>query len=241
MVYNSEANDQDIVSEVLAICTTDINTLSVNEITRRFNSYGLDEYYTIAFLYGQRRNFDDIDETSPPIDTQDIVSGTNRYKVSAFTATVLAILKLELLDADADVVNIEPDTFEAMKERGENFDDIYVNCSAGTPSKYIIYGDFIYFNAKPNWSEAKGLLVYFSRALAYLSYNDTTQIPPVPSIHHHKLCRMASLPWLIENNVASAPAIAIQVEKDKDDIAVYFSSRANDLENKLNPNVESCK
>ena len=98
--YNSEANDQDCVSEVLAICgdiTT--NDYPIEEITRRFN-FALDTYFSWAFEADGQMPYDDFNETSPPIESQDIVSGTNRYQLEDFTNKVQNIIKVELLDSD---------------------------------------------------------------------------------------------------------------------------------------------
>jgi len=240
MVYNDEANDLDCVSEVLLICRTTIAQYTIKQITRRFNS-ALDKYFTLAFESDGRANFDDINETSPPIDTQDIASGTNRYKLSAFTETILNLLKLELLDGDADIVPLLVDTFDELKDRGETFDDIYVNCDSGTPTKYIVYGDFIYLNAKPDWSEVKGLLAYFDRPAVYMTITDTTKVPGVPVVHHTALCRMTALPFMIENNMKSAGAIAQLVAKDEEDIKMFFARRNKDQKQQLTPLVENCR
>ena len=240
MQYNTHATDQDCITEVLQICNAVVNNYSLVDITRRFNT-GLDRYFSLAFESDGRWNFDDINEASPPIDTQNIVSGTNRYKVGTFTEKVLSVIKIELLNDDAKTLHIEVDTMEDLVNRGDDFNDVYVNAPAGTPTKYIKYGNFIYFNAKPNWSEADGLLIYFNRPASYMASTDTTKVPGVPGIHHTYLCRMASLPYLIENNMSQAGGISQQIQADELSIIKFFSRRTKDTKQTLIPNIENCK
>ena len=229
MQYNSHATDQDCVSEILDICggaTTD--DYSLNAITRRFNKDGLDRYFFLAFKSDGRWNFDDLNETSPPIDSQNIVLGTNRYKFSDFAEKILSVLKIELLDADGDIVKIKPDSMNELEERGDNFDEIYVNPDSGIPTKYIKYGDFIYFDKKPNWSKTAGLLAYFNRPASYMLTTDTTKEPGVPIIHHQYLCRKAALPFLIQKRLSQRGDIAQMIIEDEKGIKEHFSRSPKD-------------
>ena len=228
--YNSEANSQDIVSEILAICgNITVTDYPLVEITRRFN-FALDRYFFLAFESDGKWNFDDINETSPPIDTQDLVSGTNRYKMSAFTEKVLSLIKLELLDEDDNGISLKPILFKDLEG---SFEDLYINAESGTPTSYIKYGDFIYLDRKPDYNKTSGLKAYFNRPASYMEHDDTTKVPGTPGVHHEYLCRMASLPWLVERKVPQMQGIAQLIQTDEDEIRKYFSRRTKDMKKKM--------
>lgn len=174
--YNSISTDA-IAQEIDRICSSSANTYPVKNKIARVNS-ALDRYLHLAFQADSRWNFDDITETSPPIDTQSIVSGTNRYKISAFTETLLSLIRLEVLNSAGTGLPLIPETMDDLSgsvnnETGringsssDTFQERYVNADSGTPTHYIKYGGFIYLRPTPDYSETDGLLAYFNRPAA---------------------------------------------------------------------------
>ena len=173
-LYNPITKDS-IISEVWRICGANENNYTIRDIIARVNS-ALDRYLHLAFPADARWNFDDINETSPPIDTQSIVSGTNRYKLSAFTETLLSLIRLEILDSAGAGLFLIPEKMDDLGKiysgntsgrvggiSSNTFQELYVNASSGTPTHYIKYGDFIYLRPNPDYSETDGLLAYFNR------------------------------------------------------------------------------
>ena len=253
MVYNSHASSLDCVSEILKICNCTVTNYPLNDITRRFNS-ALDWYFGLAFKSDGRWNFDDINETSPPIDEQNLVSGTNRYKFGTFTETVINLLRLEILTADAKGKTLIQETIQSLgvgdiaPESGsiggineQSFHELYLSPASGTPTHYCKYGDFVYLRPSPNYAETDGLKAYFSRPAAYMAATDTTKVPGVSVMHHDILCRKAALPYLIENNQPSGGAIAQLLIEDKQTILDYFARRGEDMKNRLTVRQEDCR
>lgn len=127
-------------------------------------------------------NVDDTNQTSPPIDTQNIVSGTNRYKFSSFTEEILDVLLIEVDDGTGNFVSLYPETLDSFGNvvgntsgqiDGSNngsFDELYINAPSGIPTAYIKYGDFIYLNRKPNYNATSGLKAYFNRPATLFSF-----------------------------------------------------------------------
>ena len=171
--YDSISTDG-ICQEIDRKCGSSANTYPVKDKIARINA-ALDRYLTLAFQADGRWNFDDINETSPPIDTQSIVSGTNRYKLSAFSETLLSLIRLEILNSAGTGLPLIPETMDDLtgaiyNQTGrisgsvsDTFQERYVNASSGTPTHYIKYGDFIYLRPNPDYSETDGLLAYFNR------------------------------------------------------------------------------
>jgi hypothetical protein len=142
----------------------------------------LDWYLGLAFEAGLGWEFDDINQTSPPIDSQSIVSGTNRYKFSAFTEKIINLIRLEILDSAGKGHALIPETFETLGAptigaasgqisgiSSDTFQERYLNpASSGLPTHYIKYGDYIYLYPSPNYSLSSALKAYFNRpALKY--------------------------------------------------------------------------
>lgn len=164
-----------IVQNLDRLCGSTTNTYSFKSKMADLND-ALDWYCQVAFKADGQWNFDDINETSPPIDSQNIVSGTNRYKMSAFSEKILNLLKLEVLDSAGNGHGLIPETLDSFgnvvgNESGrmgnvsaDSFDKTYVNAPSGMPTHYIKYGDFIYLRPKPDYSIASGLKAYFNRA-----------------------------------------------------------------------------
>lgn len=162
----------------------------------------LDWYCALAFNAGSEWSFDDINQTSPPIDTQNIVSGTNRYKVGAFTEKIINLIKLEILDSNGVGQFLIPETFNSLGSiypgnasgqlypfSSQTFQERYLNAPSGVPTNYIKHGDFIYLWPKPNYSIASGLKAYFNRPairfsfIAISSINTGTETITAASAH----------------------------------------------------------
>lgn len=141
------------------LCGSTVNTYSFKSKITDFND-ALDWYFSIAFDADGKWTFDDINKSSPPIDTQNIVSGTNRYKISSFTEKIINLIKLEVDNSSGTGLSLIPETIDDLEG---SFDDVYINAISGTPTHYIKYGDYIYLRPKPNYDAADGLRAYFNR------------------------------------------------------------------------------
>ena len=152
-------SEYSVISEVFRICGANANNYKIKEIIARVND-ALDRYCHIAFRADGEHSFDDINQTSAPIDTQNIVSGTNQYKFSDFTEKILNLVKLTVLNADAVEIELIPERIENLSD---SFTQVYNSTNTGTPTHYLKYGDYIYLRPYPDYSESNGLRAYFNR------------------------------------------------------------------------------
>ena len=180
MVFDSKINDG-LVQEINRICGSTVATYPNKAKASRLNG-ALDWYLTLAFAADRRWNFDDINQTSPPIETQDIVSGTSRYKLSDFASKIHQLLKLEILDQDGEAHPLIPQTIDEIGI--ETFNHEYVNASrvSGLPTHYVKYGDFIYLKANPDYSETGGLIAYFNRPASKFTFVTCTVTIASPGV-----------------------------------------------------------
>lgn len=159
-MYLYSTINRGLVQRLDKLCDTDIISYPLKDKVADLND-ALDWYFSVAFDADGQWKFDDINQTSPPIDTQNIVSGTNRYKFSSFTEKILNLIKLEVLDSDGNGLILIPETLEDLSG---SFEELYLDSgNTGTPTHYIKYGDFIYLRPFPDYSETNGLKAYFNR------------------------------------------------------------------------------
>ena len=251
MVFNSHTDSQDVVSTVLDKAgATSVNVYPLKRITRNFNA-ALDMYFSWAFESDGRWNFDDINEASPPIDTQNIVSGTNRYKISSFTETLLSVIRVEVLSSDARGLYLEPeilDKFGFVRSAntsgrvggtsGDTFQAVYIDASSGTPTHYIKYGGFIYLRPNPNYSEADGLKAYFNRPATYIVSTNTTTVPGAPVIHHPLLCELTANEYKYDKKLMSLSEKLTFQKYAEDIVMAYFARRDKDTDHGFRVQME---
>lgn len=181
MLLSSSVNDG-IVQTLNRLCGSTVNTYSFKAKMADIND-ALDWYFQLAFRAGLDWEFDDINQTSPPIDTQNIVSGTNRYKVSSFTEKIINLIRLEILDSGGTGHFLVPETFDTLGSSsigitsgqisgivGDTFQELYLNAPSGTPTHYIKFGDFIYLRPNPNFNKTSGLKAYFNRPASKFNF-----------------------------------------------------------------------
>lgn len=229
MRYN--VNSQDCVTEILAICGATTNTYSLNDITRRFNS-ALDNYFDIALEADGPWPFDDFNQSSAAIVTQNLFSGTNSYKISSFDGSAIGVFGVTVLDSNGVIQKLTSENFTEIEV---DFETNYSTANTGVPTHYTKFGDYLYLRNTPNYSINAGLRGYTERDPLYMAANDTTKEPGVPKKHHMWLCRSAALPYLIEKRLPQTQAIAQLVEMGKQDIQRYFSRREKDIVHRLTP------
>lgn len=222
-------NSQDCVTEILSICGATTNTYSLNDITRRFNS-ALDDYFDIALEADGTWPFDDFNQSSSAIVTQNLASGTNVYKISSFDGSAIGIFGISILKDDGTVKKLDPENFTEIEAK---FEIDYDTSNTGEPTHYTKFGNFLYVRPTPNYSETNGLRAYTERDPLYMTAADTTKEPGVPKKHHMWLCRATALPYLIEKRLPQVQAIAQIVELGKQDIQRYYSRRGKDTPSRI--------
>jgi len=195
MKLSNKLTQDGIFEEIDRICGSTSSTYSSEAKTARVNS-ALDRYLQIAFKADNRWNFDDINETSPPIDTQNLVSGTNRYKLSDFTEKIHNLIRLEVLTSAGKGRYLIPEMISDLRDpenyhyesgrvgyiNNNTFQDLYLDPQSGTPTHYIKYGDFIYLRPSPNYNETDGLKAYFNRPASKFNFTRVTFTDANPAV-----------------------------------------------------------
>ena len=194
MEFSNIVSKYGLVQEMDRKCKSNADNYPLQDKAARLND-SLDRYLYLAFQADKRWNFDDINESSPPIDSQNIVSGTNRYKFSAFTEKIINLIRLEILDSNGKGLFLYPETINSFGfiesknqtgrlngASGDTFQALYIDAPAGTPTHYIKYGDFTYLRPNPNYSESKALLAYFNRPASKFNFIRFTVTQASPAV-----------------------------------------------------------
>jgi hypothetical protein len=168
-----------LLEEILRICGTTSAVYSNYAMVSRLNN-ALDRYWFFASNAAPRGTFDDTNNTSLPVETQNLVAGTNAYKISSFTNEVLQISKLAILDDDGTEHDLVFEEFEEL----DDFYELYNTDTAnrGIPQYWTKMGDYIYIRNCPNYSETSGLRAYISRELSKFNFTTFTVTQATPAV-----------------------------------------------------------
>lgn len=224
-----------IVDEINDICNSDNNSYPLKSKARRLNS-ALDRFFTLAFQADGRWNFDDLNQTTAPLQSISLASGTQKYAIDTFASEIINVLRVEVLDSGGNAHKL------TRLDRGGTQEALTAYRSVnGTPQQYDWLGKYIYLYPAPNYSIANGLSIYFERNKSAFASTDTTKSPGIPSIFHEYLCRYASLPYLIEFQKGQKNDIAAQILADEQAILNYFANREKGVRRSLKANVEDTR
>lgn len=220
MQFSDTSNNTGIVQEIDDICQSDANSYPLKAKARRANA-ALDRFFTLAFQADGRWSFDDLNQTTAPLESINLVSGTEKYALDTFSSEIINVLRVEILDSDGNGRTLE--RFNPSAISWESLTQF--NSVAGQPEQYNLFGKYIYLYPKPDYNSTNGLSLYFERNKSAFVYTDTTKAPGIPSLFHMYICRLASLPYLIEFQKPQKNDVAQQVEMDEKAILDHFSNR----------------
>jgi hypothetical protein len=202
MKLSSPIEKDGLVEEILRICGTTNAIYSNYAMVTRINA-GLDRYWQLASDAAPKGTFDDTNQTALPVETQNLVSGTNAYKISSFTNKVLQILKIAALNDDG----LEEDL---IREEFDNLDDFYELYSTdtgdqGTPQYWTKMGDYIYLRPCPSYSETSGLRAYANRELSKFTWVPFTVTVASPGVFTATAHGLSGLDGLIFETDGALP------------------------------------
>lgn len=234
MQYNP-GDGSGIVDEINDICNSDNNNYPLESKARRVNA-AVDRFYTLAFQSDGRFPYDDVNHGTQPIESVNLVNGTQAYSLSAFTSEIFNILRVEILDSAGDShVLSRLDRSKVTTGLSE------YKSTDGIPEEYDLIGNKIYLYPAPNYSSTNGLTLYFERHATRIDAYDTTTTIGVPLMFEPYICRLAALPYLIEMQKAQKNDVAVQVQQDERAIQEHFNSREKGVHKTFSAYIEDTK
>lgn len=240
MQFNTQSDSQSIVDEILSITKSTLGKYPIKSIARRVN-LALDRYLEIATSVAGKGVVDDINQATPPILQQNLVSGTNKYIISGsfagtYSGSFFNIIKMEALNSGGIGQILTPESIDLIQDA---FSTLYSTATTGTPSNYLRLGNYVYIRPTPNYNSTNGLVVYGERTFSYFASTDTTKTPGIPVPHHLFLCHYAAQPYLEENSMSNAQNNYQHILEDETEIRKYYFRIDKGLSNRIKANIEN--
>lgn len=184
MQYNTEANSQDLISDMTFWTGVGLTDFSLNTRTRSANEW-LNTVWTWIFeSYGGWLFMDDnVSDSSSGIPSADgnITSGIDKVGLPSAALTVIGVqLKTT---SGGTFRTLTPMTYEEFLDRGG--DGSWP--STGIPEFYIMQGDICRLLPSPNFTLASAIRFLFDQGMSLFVPSDTIKTPGFASVFHRIL------------------------------------------------------
>lgn len=216
MQFNSEANNQDIVTMARLLAGADADALPLNELTLYANNTGARVWSWIFESYGGMK-YDDSNQSGDPSSTDNLVNGTGEYsKPSA----ALAITGVEAKDQAGFWYQLKPITEEEIRERSAIGD---FRTTDGNPEFYWWEGSDIKLFPAPNYDSANGLKFFFLRSDIEFAPTDTTAVAGFASVFHEVIPYGIAEQYCAVESKERWTRLAEKMQRFERDIREYYS------------------
>ena len=229
MQFNSEANGNDIVTDVHFWADTDTTSYSNAAIARNSNR-GLDRATALIMEADNVWDWDDSNNTDLPIATTTLVSGQSDYGIAV---THLKIKRVRVKDAGGTWRTLRPRDRHALN-------DSDLNRSSGMPEEYDMLGNSIVLSPAPasgSVTLTAGLEIQFQRGPSYFVPDDTTKTPGFASQFHRLIPLYAALDYLLANEMSKRAAVVQdRIRELEQRLQIFYSSR--DMDTKISLSLQ---
>jgi len=234
MQFNSETNNQDLISDIDFWAGTTSSNFSTNNKTRSINEWYRKVNTWIWQATGEWE-FDDSNYSTLPYATTDLVNGQDNYSLPT---TSQKVLRVEVMDSAGNYQQLEPidDTNVDVA-----LDEFYE--TNGMPLYYRMVGRSIVLYPTPATgfvTLSDGMKAYFARVIDEFIPTDTTTTPGFNEDFHRILSKGAAMDYCLSKGKNDlAVTIRKSIEQDKADLQEFYGSRHRNVKNNLNVTEES--
>lgn len=225
MQFNSETNNQDIISDITFLTGANLaSDYPIKERTRNINeAYG--KVASIILQADGRWQWDDPNHTDLPISKFNLVNGQEDYTVIVPAPTALqdwlVIERVEILDANDNGILLTPFNKQEVGVAWEEFLE-----TDDTPRYFDMAGSSIFLKPNPNYNKTSGGIITFKRNPSYFAIADTAKRPGFARLYHRYLSLSASYDWFIKIGKANkANTIKRDMAIMEQDIKNFYSKR----------------
>lgn len=224
MQYNSETNNQDIISDISFWTGADLNSYSLKDRTRDVNETFREIWAIIFESYGGWKFMDDnISDASTgvPYTDQTITSGSGLFPLPT---GALAVDGVQMKTTASGPLNpLKPITLEQFLDMGG--DGAFP--ATGVPLYYLLQGDIGRLLPTPNFTLATALRVMFDQDISSFLTTDTTKVPGFAVTFHRMLSIGPSLNYCDMNKGLEAKAVKLQNRWNKYEVRLrdFYSKR----------------
>lgn len=221
MIYSDLTNSQGIVQDIYFGINANSVSYPIEDVTRNVNT-GLDKVSDIILKSDNRWQFDDLNNTTLPIATTDLVNNQQDYE---FDSSFLDVLKVMVADSSGnfyEVYNID------IQDQGVSSYLENQSSNLGQPFRYDIIGNSILLDTRPNYDYTGGLKVYFKRKADYFTTTDTIKVPGFASQFHKYLSLVGQYEYAYAKGLAKTETLKRDVLEMEKNIAKFYSQRSGD-------------
>ena len=165
MKYSNPIEEDGLSEMMNRICGT-TNSVYSNKAKVVDINNAIDKYFTLG-----NYQFEDSNQSTAPIETINLVSGTSRYALGDLTSELLNFLRVEITDASGLDILIYPNRLSNINEA---YNEYYKDNA--TPAEYFKIGKYIDLKPAPNYSATAGLKIYFDRPASKYTFQTITSI-----------------------------------------------------------------
>ena len=217
MVFNGDANGNDIVTYMNELVQSDNNLWTVASKTRYANMVQHEIWHDIFESYNGWQ-FDSV--AGSPVSSQNLIAAQNTYTLPVGSLTVVGV---NYLDQNGTSCILNPITLEELQVRGITETNwLSVN---GAPGYYRLVGNNIIVYPTPSLSITNGLKVYFDRDGVTFVPSDTTATPGFASVYHEYTAIGACAKYAIANRLPHANDLSALYQKGRMDIRSFYQKR----------------
>lgn len=224
-VFSDTSTSLGIVQQVRQLMRIDSGQWATSKIVNSVNNY-LDTVAGYAIGADRKFQWDDSNHTKLPIGTTNLVANQSDYSFLTDEQgnRILTLTRIDILDSDGNWTQLQPiDQFQI--EGG--LDQLYT--VAAQPLYYDKLADnIIRLYPKPATSVTSGLKFYFQRNPSYFTAADTTKEPGVANVLHRGFIIAAAFDGALTLGLKNLPALASEMEKEREKMMDYFLNRNND-------------
>ena len=221
MQFNSETNEDDIVSDIDFWAGSDISSYPLKAKARNANR-ALDKVIALILQADGRWEFDDSCHTDLPIGTCNLVSGQRDYGIAG--ATFLRVTKVLVKRSTGTWKVLNP-----VDEHDPEGKEIVEDRDSGTPRDYVKKASSIFLGPKPSYNSTSGLKVHFQRNIAYFAHDDTTKVPGFAAPFHRLISLYAARDYCVkEDFVLRLRNINTEIKEFEAGLIAFYSDRNRD-------------
>lgn len=205
-----------------------------------YENKAIDDYLLLWASAAGTWQGDDMNHTSYPIITRNIVAGQRDYDFTSDPSNrIIDVSKVLILDSATatDYREITP-----IDETRDFQSEILINSNQGTPYQYGKLSNAIFLDPIPSYSVNNGIKMIVNREGSYFTSTDTTKVAGVPAFHEYFYLKPALEKARIKglSNLNELEKAVLALEGDErlrvnGKIKNFFSQRERDVVKRLMP------
>lgn len=220
MQYNSDSDNQDIVSAIKDKTATVGTSLGIKAITRSANYANRKIWAWIHDAYGGWL-YDDSNNTSDfPSAKNTLTSGQDNYPIPSEALTIRFVSVRE--NNNGEWYNLKPITEELLNERQAEESFLSDN---STPTYYMPYGNSIKIFPASNYTQASSLRVSYDRGSTSFASTDTTKTPGFVSEFHDAVAVGAAADIARNKSLPNRRELVEDWQISEQEIKKFYQSR----------------